>query len=348
MMENNEAKADSINPDFSVKHAPQLQLQDYLHGLKIADRYVLGRAITLLESNIPEKRNLAMNLLSQLPVVAGTVRIGITGSPGVGKSTFIDAFGSLLVDQGCRPAVLAIDPSSAKNKGSILGDKTRMHSLASSANAFIRPSPSSSSLGGTADMTREAISLCEAAGFDYILIETVGVGQSEIEVSRMTDLNIVLLQPGAGDEIQGIKRGIMEVADLFVVNKADGVQRVLAERTRQMYGQAAHFFIHELQEWQCPVHLVSSLEKSGLEEIKQSIDAYVRISSEASYFAMKRKNQLKYWFEKQVAREIQEQAFRQEKLKSSFDHLTKSLEDESISLYSATNQMQKLIQEIFH
>jgi LAO/AO transport system kinase len=343
----NEITHDLVNPDFSVRHASQLQLQDFLLGLKNSDRYILGRAITLLESKIPDKRSLAMNLLSRLPVVEGTVRIGITGSPGVGKSTFIDSFGSFLVAQGCRPAVLAIDPSSTKNKGSILGDKTRMLSLASSEKAFVRPSPSSSSLGGTADMTREAISLCEAAGFNYILIETVGVGQSEIEVSRMTDLNIVLLQPGAGDEIQGIKRGIMEVADLFVVNKADGIQLALAERTRQMYGQAAHFFLHELQGWQSPVHLVSSLEKIGLEDIKQSIDSYVRLSSESSYFELKRKIQLKYWFQKHVAQEIQEQAFRQPKIKSTFENLTRTLDDGKISIYSATNQMQKLIQEIF-
>ncbi|MCE5305793.1 methylmalonyl Co-A mutase-associated GTPase MeaB, partial [bacterium] len=231
-MENNIPKSS----DFITQSKPNLTIDDYYNGILSGNRAILSRAITLAESKSPKDEQISQELITRiLPHSGKSIRIGISGSPGVGKSAFIETFGNYLIEKGKRIAVLAIDPSSQRTHGSILGDKIRMEKLARNPNAFIRPSPTGDTLGGVARKTREAIFLCESAGFDIILIETVGVGQSEIEVRSMVDFFLLLLLPNAGDELQGIKKGIIEIADAIAINKADGDQIEIAERTRQEY-----------------------------------------------------------------------------------------------------------------
>ncbi|MDH5674985.1 MAG: methylmalonyl Co-A mutase-associated GTPase MeaB [Myxococcales bacterium] len=275
----------------------RLTLDEYEAGVRARDRVVLGRAITLIESNAAADQQLAQELLGRLlPSTGGAVRVGITGVPGVGKSTFIETFGKNLTGAGHRVAVLAVDPTSSRTSGSILGDKTRMTRLSSDPSAFIRPSPSSGSLGGVARKTRETMLICEAAGFDIILVETVGVGQSETVVADMVDFFLVLMLPNAGDELQGIKRGILELADLIAVNKADtgGESARLAKREyinalRMMHGGAAD------AGWQVPVLTISGLNNSGLDVLWDAIGKY-RAQAEASgALENKRRDQLKRW-----------------------------------------------------
>jgi LAO/AO transport system kinase len=250
-----------------------LTLKDYLAGFKNKDRTILARAITLIESSNPEHQKMAQDLLKTLlPQTGNSKRIGISGTPGVGKSTFIEAFGKLLTSQQKTLAVLTVDPTSQLSGGSILGDKTRMNELAIDQLAFIRPSPSGETLGGVAKRTRESLLLCEAFGFDYVLVETVGVGQSETAVAQMVDLFVMLLQPGAGDDLQGIKRGILEMVDMVVVTKDDGDQRVIIERAKHDYQHALQILRHD--GWIPPVLSCSALTKHGLPEVQKTIDAY--------------------------------------------------------------------------
>jgi len=250
-----------------------LTLQDYLEGFAKKDRTILSRAITLIESKNAQHQILAQDLLKELlPKVGKSRRIGISGTPGVGKSTFIESFGKLLTSQNKTLAVLAVDPTSQVSGGSILGDKTRMNELAVDELAYIRPSPSGETLGGVAKRTRESLLLCEAFGFDYILIETVGVGQSETTVAQMVDLFVMLLQPGAGDDLQGIKRGILEVVDMVIVTKDDGENSKIIHKAKHDYQQALHILRHE--GWMPPVMSCSALTKNGLTEILSTIDSY--------------------------------------------------------------------------
>ncbi len=250
-----------------------LKLEDYVDGIRQKDRTILARGITLVESSNSDHQRLAQELLkSLLPETGRSKRIGISGTPGVGKSTFIEAFGKLLTSQGKTVAVLAVDPTSQVSGGSILGDKTRMNELAIDDHAFIRPSPSGETLGGVARRTRESLYLCEAFGFDYVLVETVGVGQSETTVAQMVDLFVMLLQPGAGDDLQGIKRGILEVVDMVVVTKDDGDQKKIIEKAKHDYQQALHILRHD--GWMPPVLSCSAFTKSGLPEIQHTIESY--------------------------------------------------------------------------
>lgn len=266
-------------------------------GIQAADRAALGRAITLVESTRPEHQQLARKVIAALPSpVTPSLRIAITGAPGSGKSTFIEVLGMYLVAQGKKPAVLAIDPSSAVSGGSILGDKTRMGRLSASDQAFIRPSPAGDSLGGVAHKTRESILLVEAAGFDPVIIETVGVGQSEIAAQRMTDVFVLLLLPGAGDELQGIKRGIVEMADLLVVNKADGERAQLANQARAHYLNAIHLFPAKPSGWQPVVTTCSALENTGIAAVWEILKQYHAHVLAKGYFYENRKQQARYWF----------------------------------------------------
>lgn len=250
-----------------------LVLNDYLEGFKNKDRTILARGITLIESHNPEHQKLAQELLKALlPLTGKSKRIGISGTPGVGKSTFIEAFGKLLTGQNKTLAVLAVDPTSQVSGGSILGDKTRMNELAIDQSAFIRPSPSGETLGGVAKRTRESLFLCEAFGFDYVLVETVGVGQSETTVAQMVDLFVMLLQPGAGDDLQGIKRGILEIVDMVVVTKDDGDHQKIIQKAKHDYQQALHILRHE--GWIPPVLSCSAYTKNGLPEVQKAIDTY--------------------------------------------------------------------------
>lgn len=270
----------------------RLDLDDYLAGFKIQDRTVLARAITLIESVNPEHQELARKLLSALmPKTGHSKRVGISGTPGVGKSTFIESFGKMLTSQNNTLAVLAVDPTSQKSGGSILGDKTRMNDLAIDPMAFIRPSPSGDTLGGVASKSREALLLCEAFGFDYVLVETVGVGQSETAVAQMVDIFVMLLQPGSGDDLQGIKRGILELVDLVVVTKDDGENQKQIERAKHDYEKALHILRHD--EWVPSVLSCSALTKKGLPEVQKAIDDY--FSSQKLLIQNKRSRQGLDW-----------------------------------------------------
>ena len=254
----------------AVDTAPAL-----IEGIRAGDRRSLARAITLSESTRQDHRSLADEVLETLlPETGRSRRIGISGPPGVGKSTFIEAFGLHVIDQGHRLAVLAIDPSSRRTGGSILGDKTRMADLSHRHEAFIRPSPGSGHLGGVARRTREAMLLCEAAGFDVVVVETIGVGQSEVAVADMVDLFALLVSPGGGDELQGIKRGIMELADLVIVNKADGDLAAAAGRTRADYAAAVHLLRPKWQAWATEVMACSALTSAGVDEVWEAVGRF--------------------------------------------------------------------------
>lgn len=263
--------------------------------IRAGDRRALARAITLIESSRADHREKAEALLAALLTETGrSVRLGISGPPGAGKSTFIEAFGSYLIEQGHRVAVLAIDPSSRRSGGSILGDKTRMERLARSLDAFVRPSPTGGSLGGVARRTREAMLLCEAAGFDVVIVETVGVGQSETAVADMVDLFLLMLLPSGGDELQGIKKGVVELADLVVVNKADGELVASAKRAAADYQSALRMLRPTTAAWQVPVLRASALEERGLAEVWETVGRFRAALGEAG-IAKKRVEQARAW-----------------------------------------------------
>lgn len=275
-----------------------LPTQDYIDGILKGDRLILSRAITLVESTNLDHQKIANEIIEAcLPHSGNSIRIGITGVPGVGKSTFIEAIGLHVVEQGKNLAVLAIDPSSEQSKGSILGDKTRMNHLSNHPQAYIRPSPTTGSLGGVARKTRESIILCEACGFDVIFVETVGVGQSETIVHSMVDFFLLLMLSGAGDELQGIKRGIMELADAIAITKADGNNIQKAKMAASQYKMALHLFPEAESKWSPQVLTCSSLEKTGLEELWSVILNYMTHTENNNYFSQKREKQLLYWFE---------------------------------------------------
>ena len=274
----------------------RLSTADHVAGVRAGDRTMLARAITLIESQRPEHQEQAQAVLQELLPHAGHAqRIGVTGVPGVGKSTFIDAFGMLLVEAGHKVAVLAVDPSSTRTGGSILGDKTRMARLAVAPTAYIRPSPSSGTLGGVAGMTRETILLCEAAGFDVILVETVGVGQSETVVAGMVDLFLALMLPGAGDELQGIKKGLLELADLIAVNKADGDNLLRAQQAVNHYRNALRIVEPESPTWRPVVCAVSALTGAGLPELWQQIVRHRTALAATGELEAKRRRQQVAW-----------------------------------------------------
>lgn len=267
------------------------------------DRRALARAITLVESGRSDHRAQAINLVERLQKSGRqAVRIGLSGTPGVGKSTFIESFGMFLIAQGLRVAVLAVDPSSARSGGSILGDKTRMERLSREKAAFIRPSPSQTHLGGVARRTRDAVALCEAAGFDIVLIETVGVGQSETVVAEMSDLFLLLLAPAGGDELQGVKRGIMEMADLILVNKADGALKDTATRTCADYTGALRLLRKRPQDPEGfpKAMTISALEESGLETAWDEMRALVNWRKDEGHWATRRSEQAQHWFQEEL------------------------------------------------
>lgn len=279
----------------------RLSLNAYKSGVLQGNRVILSQAITLVESRLEEDMDLAAKLVQEiLPATGKSIRIGITGVPGVGKSTFIEAFGKLLIQERKKLAVLAVDPSSQKSKGSILGDKTRMEKLAADKQAFIRPSPAGFTLGGVASKTREAMLLCEAAGFDVILVETVGVGQSETAVKDMVDFFLLLVLAGAGDELQGIKKGIMEMADAVVIHKSDGENLEMAKQAKRNYQNALHLFPAADSGLSVPVLTASSYTKTGLEDIWNVISNYEAITLESGFKAKNRAEQRVKWLEENL------------------------------------------------
>ena len=305
----------SVNPMassfFKKNQVPVYTAEAYVKGIRSGNISMLSQAVTLVESTRADHRKIAERVLEAcLPLSGNAVRIGITGVPGAGKSTFIEAFGSYLTKAGRRLAVLAIDPSSERSKGSILGDKTRMETLSCDPNAFIRPSPSAGSLGGVARKTRETIILCEAAGFDVIFIETVGVGQSEIAVHSMTDFFLLLMLSGAGDELQGIKRGIMEMADLIVITKADGNNVDKAVLAQALYQNALHLFPPAESGWIPTVLTSSAIENRGLDTILQKIGDYFTLTRANGYMQHKRRQQARYWMHETIEETLRNRFFK--------------------------------------
>jgi LAO/AO transport system kinase len=284
-------------PDPSAAARSAVRVDALAEAVRGGDRRALAKAITLVESTRSDHQETAQQLLQTLlPATGRAVRVGVTGVPGVGKSTFIEAFGLYLIGLGKRVAVLAVDPSSARSGGSILGDKTRMPRLSSAAEAFIRPSPSAGSLGGVARRTREALLVCEAAGYDVVLVETVGVGQSEVAVASMVDFFLVLMLAGAGDELQGIKKGILELADALAVNKADGDNVANAERAAAEYASALRLFRHTSASWDPPVVTVSALHAIGMDRVWSLIEEHRRVLSATGELDARRREQLQAWF----------------------------------------------------
>lgn len=279
-----------------------MEMSELAARVAAGDRRALARAITLVESGRADHRAQATALLDALGTTRQALRIGLSGTPGVGKSSFIEAFGTMLTGRGLRVAVLAVDPSSARSGGSILGDKTRMERLSRDPLAFIRPSPSQAQMGGVARRTREAVTLCEAAGFDVVLVETVGVGQSETMVAELTDLFVLLIAPAGGDELQGVKRGIMEMADLILVNKADGDLKAAARRTCADYAGALRLLRKRPQDPEGfpKAMCVSALEETGLAEAWEEMQALTAWRRKSGQFAARRAEQARRWFEEEV------------------------------------------------
>lgn len=278
------------------------KIEHFADRLISGDTLSLSRAITLVESTRNDHIEQAHQLLKLLmPNTGGSIRIGISGVPGVGKSTFIEALGTFLIGKQKRVAVLAVDPSSSITGGSILGDKTRMEKLSTSPNAFIRPSPSGATLGGVARRTRESILLCEAAGFDVVIVETVGVGQSETMVAGMTDVFVLLMLPGGGDDLQGIKRGILELADLVVINKADGEMQNAASRSAADYQNALQYVPSRFSKWKVPIEICSAVENKGIENIWNIVEKYFSLLRSEDEMEKRRIEQSHQWMWQETA-----------------------------------------------
>ncbi|MCL7754251.1 methylmalonyl Co-A mutase-associated GTPase MeaB [Polaribacter sp. Z022] len=303
----------------------------------------LSRAITLVESTNTKHQEKANEILERcLPYANKSVRIGITGVPGVGKSTFIEAFGKHLTSLNKKVAVLAVDPSSSVNKGSILGDKTRMEQLVTDKNAFIRPSPSGTSLGGVAQKTRESIILCEAAGFDTVIIETVGVGQSETVVHSMVDFFLLLKLAGAGDELQGIKRGIIEMADAIVINKADGENEKNAKIAKVEFNRALHLYPLKESKWQPKVLTASALKNIGISEIEKMISEYILLTKENNYFNSKRNEQNKYWLLSTIEQQLKDNFYQNPIIKKALSAEIHNLENGKTTPFNAAKKLLEL------
>ncbi|TLV00082.1 methylmalonyl Co-A mutase-associated GTPase MeaB [Dyadobacter luticola] len=312
----------------------------YVQGILAGDRIMLGRAITVTESRLPEDKKLAAEILTRiLPKTGKSVRIGITGIPGVGKSTFIEAFGEYLTLQGMRVAVLAIDPSSKKSGGAILGDKTRMEKLSHNVRAFIRPSATGLSLGGVARSTREAMLLCEAAGYEVILVETVGVGQSETLVKGMTDFFLLLMLAGAGDELQGIKKGIMEMVDAIAVNKADGENEKTANQAVSEYQNALHLFPAAESGFQAKVIACSGLYGKGMDTIWEMIGEYQKITKLNGFFLKNRQLQNADWMHDYIRQTLADLFYENAEVKAMLPAMENAVREEKLLPPQAANDL---------
>ncbi len=345
----------STNPDQSKikqliakkkKHQLSQSAEALANKILEGDSHALSETITLLESTKPDDQSKAQEIINKcIPYSGHSFRIGITGVPGVGKSTFIESFGNHIINLKKKVAVLAIDPSSEKTGGSIMGDKTRMQKLSNHPNAYIRPSATAGSLGGVARKTRESIILCEACGFDYILIETVGVGQSEIAVHSMTDFFLLLMLAGAGDELQGIKRGIMEMADTILITKADGENVKTANLARLDYKNALHLFPKNDNDWIPKVETVSSLENHGIEKVMTILTDFKETTEQNGHFNKKRNEQQKYWMHES----LKEMVLKHTYSNPAFTDLAKQLETEILEgKISSFNAAEKLYQLLYN
>ncbi len=313
-----------------------VNIKEYTDGILASDISYVSKAITLVESTRTEHQEQAQEIINGLIQFSGkSFRLGITGIPGVGKSTFIESFGLEVIKRGHNLAVLAIDPSSQLSKGSILGDKTRMEQLSINPKAFIRPSPSSGNLGGVTRKTHESIIICEAAGYDYIIVETVGVGQSETAVHELTDFFLLLMLAGAGDELQGIKRGIMEMADGMVITKADGSNTDKAKVARGEYARALHLFPPAESNWIPEVLTCSSTENTGITEVFDMIDKYVRQTTVSGFFIEKRNRQLKQWLHQTIQNMIIDKAYSDASVKLKIAEAEHNIQNNNLNPYYA-------------
>lgn len=339
--------ADSVQRFLKHKKKRTLSVQQFVDGILKGDITILSQAVTLIESSKPDHQEIAQEIIVRcLPFAGNSVRIGITGVPGVGKSTFIEAMGKHMTAQGKKLAVLAIDPSSQRSKGSIMGDKTRMEDLSIDPNAYIRPSPSAGSLGGVARKTRETIVLCEAAGFNPIFIETVGVGQSETAVHSMVDFFLLLMLAGAGDELQGIKRGIMEMADAITINKADGNNIQKAELARVQYMNALHMFPAPESGWKPKVLTCSAYLKTGISEIWDTIDEYLTQVKNNGYFQHRRNEQSKFWMYETINEHLRTNFYQNEQIKTLMAESETKVLREEISSFAAAKKLLDLYDQI--
>ncbi len=331
-----------VNPNLQAKRTKKqvLSINEFLSGILQGNIAVLSQAVTLVESSKPEHQAIAQELIEKcLPYAGKSYRIGITGVPGAGKSSFIETLGMHITKAGKKLAVLAIDPSSERTKGSILGDKTRMEELSVSKNAFIRPSPAAGSLGGVARKTRETIVLCEAAGFDTIFVETVGVGQSEIAVHSMVDFFLLIQLSGTGDELQGIKRGIMEMADGIIINKADGQNIDKANLARNLFQNALHLFPKPESGWDPQVLTCSSIEKRGITETWDMITSYSSFTKTSSFFEHKRSKQSKYWMYESINEQLKTHFYDNKQIQSLLIDNEKKVLNNEISSFVAANDL---------
>lgn len=339
-VENPGSVTDHSIRQFVKKKRKILPVDEYVTGILSGNITLLSKAVTMVESSKQEHQQIAQEIISRcLPHSGKSIRIGITGVPGVGKSTFIEALGSFITRRGGKLAVLAIDPSSERSRGSILGDKTRMEELSGDKNAYIRPSPSAGSLGGVARKTRETIVLCEAAGFDHIFIETVGVGQSETAVHSMSDFFLLLMLAGAGDELQGIKRGIMEMADLIAINKADGNNQEKAQMAKRQYQNALHLFPKKDSGWDPQVLTCSAIGKTGVTEIWDKIEAFKKQTVENSYFAQKRNAQSAFWMHETIQEQMKQAFYQHPGMKEKIRNFEQKVLNNEMSSFVAAGKL---------
>lgn len=335
----------SMNPNFRRVRRRQFTVDEFVDGILAGNITILSQAVTLVESNLLEHQEIAQQIIERcLPYSGKSIRIGITGVPGAGKSTSIDTFGMHLCKQGRKLAVLAIDPSSERSGGSILGDKTRMEQLSHEPNAFIRPSPSAGSLGGVARKTRETIILCEAAGFDTVFVETVGVGQSETAVHSMVDFFLLIQLSGTGDELQGIKRGIMEMADAIVINKADGDNVPKANLAASHFRNALQLFPPTDSGWKPPVLTYSGFYGLGIKEIWDMIDEYRHFAQDSGYFYEKRQKQAKWWMYESINEALKNSFYNNPTVKGEIPLTEKQILSDQLSSFVGA---QKLLDAYF-
>lgn len=319
--------------------------EEYAQGIRNGNRTILAQAITLVESNAKRHEEQAQAVINEiLPYTGNSIRIGITGVPGAGKSTFIESFGSYLCEQGHRVAVLAVDPSSSVTGGSILGDKTRMETLARNKNAFIRPSPSGGTLGGVNRKTRETILLCEAAGFDVILVETIGVGQSEVVVRSMVDFFLLLVLTGAGDELQGMKKGVMELADAILINKADGDNRQRAKIARAEYNRILHYLQPATKGWSSKAYTASALYHEGMEEMWKIILRFVDTTKESGAFTERRNAQTKDWIHAMIKDYLETSFFSHPSIKTKLPTLENKVVQGELNVTTAVKELINLFE----
>lgn len=338
-----ETTSSSSAQQIKKSRSKQFSVDEFVTKILAGDITFLSRAITLVESTNATHQQKANEILERcLPHANNSIRIGITGVPGVGKSTFIESYGKHLTKQGKKVAVLAIDPTSSIHKGSILGDKTRMEELVTDINAFIRPSPSGTSLGGVAQKTRESIILCEAAGFDTIIIETVGVGQSETAVHSMVDFFLLLKIAGAGDELQGIKRGIIEMADAIVINKADGENIQNANIAKSEFNRALHLYPPKESSWQPKVLTCSAIEHNGIAETDALILDFLKLTKENNYFTKRRNEQNKYWLKATIEQQLKDTFYNNKAVKQQLEKEIQNLEKGTTTPFNAAKRLLEL------